>query len=297
MMASAAQLRGSTPYRGFHIGFPGSGKTGAIAALANQGYKIRVLSYEANFEPLVNYLDDKAMAPGQVDIVMLQDRMRSGDKYIQAFGVPTAFADGLKMMQEWKYKDEDGNEVNLGKSAEWGLDTVVVIDSMSSGAQAAKLRAMIMNNKTPSTMTSAVWGSAVADWNNFVEILKSDKNKFHLIINSHKQILGPADFIQQGDSDVVKEEKLKMIADGFIPPRVYPIAVTKPQAQNIHGMLPTMLEFVKLNDKGRDVRQINTVSGPEIDVKIPGKGLKSKYPIETGLADIFAAMGYKAPGF
>ncbi len=95
----------------------------------------------------------------------------------------------------------------------------------------------------------------------------------------------------------MRAEKMQMIADGMIPPRVYPIAVTKPQAQNIHGMLPTMLEFVKINKLGKDVRVINTTGGTEIDVKIPGKNLKSSYPIETGLADIFAAMGYKAPGF
>lgn len=294
-MANLASLR-NRPYRGFHIGFPGTGKTGALASLANAGYKIRGLSWEGNFEPLVAYADPRA----DIDIVMLQDKLRSGDKFVEAAGIPTAFSDALRLMQEWKYKDDDGNEVNLGKSSEWGSDTIVFLDSMTSGAQSSKLRAMKMNNKTPATMTSAVWGHAVADWNNFIEILKNDRNRFHLIINTHKQILGPADFVNQNDdkeaNTVIKEEKMKMIADGMIPPRVYPVAVTKPQSQNIHGMLPTMLEFVKANRAGKEVRLINTEGGTEIDVKIPGKGLKKSYPIETGLAEIFEAMGYKAPG-
>lgn len=290
-MANLQQLK-SRPYRAFHIGYPGTGKTGALAALANVGYKIRGLSFEGNFEPLVNYADPRA----DIDIVVLQDRMRNGDKYVETMGIPEAFNGALRLMQEWKYKDDDGNEVNLGKSSEWGPDTIVFIDSMSSGALSAKLRAMKMNNKTPANMTSAVWGHAIADWGNFIEILKSDKNRFHLIINSHKQVLGPADFIQQGDDEVVKEEKLKMIAQGMIPPRIYPIAVSKPQAQNIHGMLPIMLEFAKETKQGKDVRIIKTTSGPEIDVKIPGKNLRSYYSIETGLAEIFEAMGYKAPG-
>lgn len=292
-MASLKNLKAHTPYRGFHIGYPGSGKTGALASLANAGYKIRGLSYEANYEPLVNYADDRA----DIDIVVLQDRMRNGDKYVEVMGIPEAFNQGLNLMKEWKYKDDDGNEVNLGKSSEWGPDTVVFVDALGSLSAAAKARAMKMNNKTPSNMTSAVWGHAVADVNNFIELLKSDKNRFHLIINAHKQILGPGDFMAQGDDDAVKEKKLEMIRDGMIPPRIYPIAVTKPQAQSVHGMLPIMLEFEKTTKQGRDMRVINTVGGVQIDVKIPGKNLKSSYPIETGLADIFEALGYKAPGF
>lgn len=295
-MANAASLLGKTPYRGIHIGWPGSGKTGALASLADAGYKIRVLDYDGNFQPLIGYVDPRALP--NIDIVTLQDRLRNGDKYMEVVGIPEAFNNGLRMMQEWKYKDEEtGEETNLGKSAEWGLDTVVVVDTLTALAKAAKNRAMKMNNKTPANMTSAVWGHAVADVTNFLELLKAERNGFHLIINSHKQILGPQDFVAQGDDDVVKEKKLEMIADGMIPPRIYPIGVTKPSSQSVHGMVPTMLEFVKTTKLGKDVRLINTMAGPEIDVKIPVKGLKSSYPIETGLIEIFRAMGFKDPGF
>jgi hypothetical protein len=298
-MANAAQLKGRTPYRAFHIGFPGSGKTGALAALANAGYKLRIIDFEGNYQPLVEYVDERALA--NIDIVTLQDKMRSGDKYVEASGIPEAFNKALTLMQHWKYKDEDGTEVDLGKSSEWGLDTIVVVDSMSSGGTSAKLRAMKMNNKTPANMTSAVWGHAVADWSNFIEIMKADRNRFHLIINSHKQILGPADFLNQNDdkegNEALKEQKMEMIRDGMIPSRIYPVSVTKPNAQVIHGMLPIMLEFLKTTKQGKDMRVINTVGGMEIDLKIPSRSVKATYPIETGLAEIFEALGYKAPGF
>lgn len=293
-MASASKLKGSTPYRGFHIGYPGSGKTGALASLANAGYKLRIISFEGNYEPLLNYVDAKALP--NIDIVTLQDRMRNGDKYVEVMGIPEAFNNAMKLLTEWKYKEDDGSEVNLGKSADWGLDTVVVIDSLTSLAMAVKARAMKMNNKNPSNMTSAVWGHAVMDLSNFIDVLKRDDKRYHLIINSHKQILGPSDFLAQGDDEAVKEKKLEMIQQGMIPPRIYPVSVTKPNSQNVHGMLPIMLEFDKTSKLGKDVRLIRTVSGPEIDVKIPGKDLKKDYPVETGLADIFQALGYKAPG-
>lgn len=293
-MASASKLKGSTPYRGFHIGYPGSGKTGALASLANAGYKLRIISFEGNYEPLLNYVDAKALP--NIDIVTLQDRMRNGDKYVEVMGIPEAFNNAMKLLTEWKYKEDDGTEVNLGKSADWGLDTVIVIDSLTSLAMAVKARAMKMNNKNPSNMTSAVWGHAVMDLSNFIDVLKRDDKRYHLIINSHKQILGPSDFLAQGDDEAVKEKKLEMIQQGMIPPRIYPVSVTKPNSQNVHGMLPIMLEFDKTSKLGKDVRLIRTVSGPEIDVKIPGKDLKKDYPVETGLADIFQALGYKAPG-
>jgi hypothetical protein len=282
-----------------HIGYPGSGKTGALASLLNVGYKIRVLSYEGNFEPLVGFADERAL--DNLDVVVLQDRMRNGDKYVEPIGIPESFNEGLRLMKEWKYKDDDGNEINLGKSSEWGPDTIVVVDSLTSLGHASKRRAMKMNNKNPSNMTSAVWGHAVADVTNFIDIMKADSNRFHLIINTHKQIIGPGDFINQNDDKAensdIKEAKMEMIRDGMIPPRIYPVGVTKPSSQNVHGMLPTMLEFDKTTKLGKDMRLIRTVSGSEIDVKVPAKNLKKDYPIETGLAEIFAAMGYEPPDF
>lgn len=301
-MANGAALRGKRPYRAFHLGYPGSGKTGALVALLNAGYKLRVLDFDGNYNPLVDYADDRALA--NLDIVTLQDRMRNGEKRVEPFGIPDAFTRGLKLMQEWKYIDPDtGEEVNLGKSADWGLDTIVVVDSMTYGGLSAKLRAMVMNNKTPATMTSAVWGASVADWNSFVEIMKADRNNYHLIVNSHKQLLGPQDFLKQNDKDnseaiaMANEEVVKAAQNDLLPTRIYPIAVTKNQATTIHGMLPTMLEFEKIEKLGKTVRVINTIGAANIDVKISGKGLKPQYPIETGLLDIFQTLGYVPPGF
>ena len=96
-MANAGKLKDSTPYRGFHIGYPGSGKTGALAALANVGYKLRVLDYGGNFQSLVGFADDRALP--NIDIVSLQDRLRNGDSYVEVMGIPEAFNRGLELMK------------------------------------------------------------------------------------------------------------------------------------------------------------------------------------------------------
>lgn len=291
-MANAAKLKGRIPYRGFHIGLPGSGKTGGLASLANAGYKLRILDMGGNPESLLEYVDERALA--NIDIVTLADKMKNGDKYIEAVGIPTAFNNANKMLIEWKYTDEDGEEVNLGRSTDWGQDTIVVVDDGSGLAAAVFARALKMNNKTKSNVTSAIWGHAVSDYNNFIDILRSQNH--HVIVNIHQQMIGPQDFLAQGDDSVVKEKKLEAISQNLIPTRWYPIAVTKPQAQNVHGKLPIMLHFEKTIKFGKEQRVIDTVGGVDIDVKIPGKELKKSYNVETGMAEIFEALGHKAPG-
>lgn len=297
-MASARDLLNSTPYRGFHIGYPGSGKTGALAALANVGYKLRILSFEGNYEPLLNFVDERAL--DNIDIAVLQDKIDDGEHYLSVSGIPQAFNRALKLMNEWKYTAADGSEVNLGKPSEWGPDTIIVDDSLTSMAAAIKRRAMKMSHKSPIDMTSAVWGLSVADLEQFIEKQKAMKNGYHLIINCHKQMLGPSDFLSQEDKKRGNEElldkKMEVIKDGLIPTRIYPISVTKPNSQNIHGALPIMLEFLKVEQMNKTKYIIDTKSGPHIDVKMPSNKVKATYPIETGLADIFEALGYKAPG-
>lgn len=298
-MAGGASLLGKTPYRGFHIGFPGSGKTGAIVSLLNAGYKVRVLDYTGNYQPLLAYADPRALA--NLDIVNLQDKIKDDGKYMRPEGVPKAFNDGLKFLTEWKYIDTDtGEEINLGKSSEWGTDTIVVVDELTTLSKAAKNRAMVMSNKGPDTMTSAVWGTSVSDVINMIQVMKSRKH--HMIINCHKQMLGPKDMMMQGKKDdevaeTLNDEVIKAVENDMIPTRFYPVGPTKPSSQTIHGELPIMLEFEKVTKMGKELRIIKTEGNSLIDTKIPGKGLKKEYPIETGLADIFTAMAYVAPGF
>lgn len=286
----------TSPYRGFHMGYPGSGKTGAIVSLAKLGYKIRILDFTGNYMPITTYMDDSC----DIDIVLLQDKMIDDDRNIVPDGKPTALRRATKLLKEWKY-EEDGKEINLGKSEDWGLDTIVVIDELTSMGYAARNRAMALANRTPDNMSSAVWGMAVADTVNIIKIARSKNH--HLIINCHKQLLGASDFTaQSGKSEdskaiaqLINEEIKEMKDEGLIKTRFFPVGPTKNSSQTIHGELPIMLEFEKIEKLGKQQRIIKTEGNELIDTKIPGVGLKKEYPIETGLADIFSALGYKAP--
>lgn len=289
----ASLLKGNTPFRGFIVGYPGGGKTGAIASLVNAGYKVRMIDMEGNYQSLVDYCDPSKL--DNLDIVTVQDRLRNADKYFEPIGIPSAFNDAVKLATHWKYKDPDGNEVDLGRPDEWGMDTVLVLDSNSAMGEAALRRAIKMSNKTPGNLTSAVWGSAVADQTSFLKLLAAEKNKYHLIVMAHLRMISPEDFIKQGDDEAVTEKKLEAISQSMIPTRLYPVAVTKDLSTKIHKELPTMILAEKKEKIGKTGRFLRTVSGSELDLKIPSPNVKAEYPLETGLASIFKDMGYKAP--
>lgn len=289
-MASGASLHGKSPVRMLLVGYPGAGKTGAIASLVNAGFKVRLLDFEGNFQPLLEYADEDKLP--NVDILTFQDSMRMGQKMIEPAGIPTAFNDALKAMQHWKYV-EDGKETDLGKSSEWGPDTVVVVDSLTAMGEASLRRSTAMMNKTPANMTQAVWGAAVADQVNFIKLLTKQKNNFHLIVLGHLQMISAGDFINTGDEDAVKDAKLEAIGNSLIPTKLFPKAVTKNLSQTIHKEFSSMILAERKLKLGATKRVLRTNTGMEVDTKMPAKNASGEYPLETGLATIFGQLGAK----
>ncbi len=298
MRADKIKAKGKS-FRGILAGYPGAGKTGALASLLNAGYKVRMIDYEGNYDPLLEYVDPRAMV--NLDIVTLQDKISTDGDKIQPQGIPTAFNRTLELLKEWKYTDEDGEAVNLGKSADWGPDTVVVIDSMTGLGEAALRLSMKMNNKTPSNLTPGVYQDAVtrAMWT--LDVLKRDDRNYHLIVLAHLFLYGPQDVITmddaKSDNKPVRDAKLEAIELDLVPTKLLPKGVTKNNSNDIAGKLPTLLLVERAKLVGKDTRIIRTVSDLPVDVKLPLRGAKPYYPVDTGMAEIFKAMGHKAPGF
>lgn len=297
-MANAGSMIGTKPFRGLLVGYPKGGKTGAIIPLIEAGFKVRMLAFETNYDVLLNYTDEKALA--NLDIVTLEDRFEllDGKRTLTVSGIPKAFTEGLKMMQRWKYV-ENGQTVDLGASAEWGQDTIVVVDSMSAEAEASLNWSIKMANKDPSSMTSAIWGMARKNLTDAIKARASKRNNFHLIYLGHLHMLGPQDFINQSDekeeNKPIKEKKLDAIVEDLIPTKLFPVAVTKAQSQNIAKEFPTMILAEKVTVAGKEKRILRTVAGAELDLGVPHPDVKATYPQETGLLDIFKAFGIKPP--
>lgn len=284
-MANAQKLAMKKPVRALIVGYPGAGKTGALASLANAGYKIRFMDYDMNTEPLFQYTKPEFLK--NIDIVTLEDKLRMGNQFLETTGIPKAFSDGVKLLDHWRYKDEDGTEVDLGQSKDWGCDTIVVLDSLTKMGTAAFRRIRNLMNKTPLNTTQTVWGVAMAEQEAFIEKLTSETNRFHVIVLGHLKMISPKD-IQKGDEDLTKEIK-QQVAD-LIPARLFPSALGQALPQTIGGEFPTLIEIKKEFKLGKERRVIGTVSRPELDLKLPSIEDFDGSSITDGLAKIFERL-------
>lgn len=281
----ADKIAAKQPLRILVVGYPGTAKTGMIASLANAGYKIRMLDYDGNSQSLLTYTEPDKLA--NIDIVYLEDRMRNGERFIETTGVPTAFRAGLDLLDEWKYKEPDGTVVNLGRSKDWGCDTIVVLDSMTAMGLASFRRQQSLSNKTPLNTTEQVWGIAMAQQEAFIERLTSETNKHHVIVLAHLKIVGPKD-LRKEDDDMTKEIKREI--QELIPNRLYPSALGKALPPVIGGHFPILIEATNEFKANKVNRVIKVIPRPELDLKVPSKVSFENASVTDGLAKIFAEL-------
>lgn len=285
-MANAANLALLEPVRMLLAGYPGAGKTGSLAALANMGYKIRYIDFDGNYSPLLKFTKPEFLK--NIDIQTFEDKLRAGGQFIETVGLPKAFAEAVKSMDQWKYTEADGTVVDLGASKDWGCDTIVVLDTLGGMGTASFRRVRSLLNKTPLNTTQQVWGMAMAEQEAFIEKLTASNNKFHVIVLSHLKIVAPRE-ANKDASDALKEQTEKVME--IIPARLFPNALGQGLPQTIGGHFPTLVLIEPEYKPGGKVRRvIRTQPRPELDLKLPAILENSTLDISTGLADIFRAL-------
>lgn len=293
-MANAALLKAMGAARIMIVGYPGSAKTGSLACLANAGFKLRVLDFDGNQEPLFQYCTPEGLK--NIDIASCEDKLRQGPRYTEVVGnTPHAFVDAWKMMDHWKYTNPDGTVTDLGRSKEWGQDTIVVVDSLTSMGVAAMRQAMFIKNKTPENNTDSTWGFAMAQQEAMVEQLTSTANRFHVIVLAHLKMVGPKD-VRKGDDDLTKEIKKELAQ--LVPTRLWPSALGQALPQAIGGHFPTLLvaETVQVPASNKVKRVLRSNPRPELDLKLPSAlPHTGEWDVKDGLLQIFKLLGYSAP--
>ena len=119
------------------IGDAKSGKTGSLISLVKAGYKLRILDMDNLLDILVKLIREDC--PDLLDTV--EARTLRDDRKMTAAGPiltkAQAFIDATRMLDRWKYKDDEGAEIDLGTPSEWGPDCILVIDSLSRLCDAA----------------------------------------------------------------------------------------------------------------------------------------------------------------
>lgn len=257
--------------KGLLLGDSGSGKTGSLASLVSIGYKMRVYDFDNLLQVLINQVrhdspdlihnlsyqtfTDKIKIPS-VPVGMIEKAQRA-----MPFtdGTPTAYVNALKQLDYWRDGDED-----LGKPGEWGPDSIVVIDTLTSMAQAAYRYAVAMD---PMGKDGRVHYKTAQDLvMNALALLASKQ------FNTNVLLLAHIDY----DKDHLGMTK------GF--PRSIGAAINSVIAGNFNCVLR-----VENNDGVN--RYIRTNASGIVDLKNPvAFRVKERYPIETGMADFFAAV-------
>ena len=272
------------PAKILFIGDSGSGKTGALASLANAGYELFIQDFDNGAGVLVPFVKPEFYK--NVHVAPLVDKVRISEIGPVCEGAPRAFAKSCALLDNWK----DGDEA-FGGVKSWGPNRVLVIDSMTMQGQAI-LRAIRHDAQTPPSDNThpSQWGSGQDRQEGVLEELYDPTIQCHIIVTAHITFIGGEDSFRGLKSKEEKEAPLLSRPIIVPAPRVekgYPSALGKKLPPRIGRFFNVMLLAKTNTATGK--REILTVPEQAIDVKCPAR-VASPLTIESGLLTVFEAI-------
>lgn len=249
------------------LGDAKSGKTGSLVSLVKAGYKLRILDFDNLLDILKNMILKEC--PDKIDNVefrTLRDKRKASPLGPIIDGAPRAFSDGLKMLDNWKYKGDDG-EIDLGKPSEWGPECILVLDSLSRFCDAAYdyFEPLTPTGKSGDKDARAVYGNAQDGVESVLGMLTSSSFATNVIVVCHGL------YMELPDKTT----------------KIFPQGVGQKLSPKIPQYFPTYIRYKNAGGK----RTIQTTSDAMIDLASanPDK-IEKTYSVETGLAEIFQAL-------
>lgn len=241
-----------------------SGKTGALASLVAKGFKLRILDYDNGLDALAQIIKrDSPASLANVEFRTLRDKLKSGPLGTQVDGVATAFVEGMKMLDHWRY-----DAVDLGIPSTWGKEAILVLDSLTFMADAAfRFREpLVPRSRDGKYDVRAVYKDAQDAIEGVLALLTSESFRTNVIVISHVRYVDNPDGTKKG----------------------YPTAV----GSALSPQIPRYFNSVALAQTGPGgKRQIQTTATAMIDLANPAAfKMLPTLPIETGLATFFETL-------
>lgn len=244
-------------FRILYVGNSGAGKTGSLAALAAAGYNIRMIDLDNGWSILRQYI--KHLCPEMmknVNVVSYRDKYKAGPTGISVDGAPKAFISALSALDKWP---DDGTN-----PAEWGPDTVLVIDSLTWLSKAAyawfdKLNPTVKDKRQ-------IFYTAQDAIMDFLQNVTAENMHCHVMVLTHIQY---------------NETETKGFASSI--------------GKALGPKIPSLFNnFVMAETKGQGAsarRVIRTVTDGKVDLKNEKPfEVQNELPIETGLATLFEQL-------
>lgn len=239
-----------------------SGKTGALAPLTKK-YKLRILDYDNGLDALAQVVKrDNPADLANIEFRTLRDQMVATPVGPVIKGTATAFIDGLKMLDNWKYGDTD-----LGNPAAWGKDYILVLDSLTFMSDAAFhfREPLVPKSKDGKYDVRAVYKDAQDSIEAVLALLTSESFRTNVIVISHVRYVDNPDGTKKG----------------------YPTAV----GSALSPQIPRYFNSVALAQTQAGKRTIQTAPTAMIDLANPASfKMLPTMPIETGLGQFFETL-------
>lgn len=237
------------------IGDSGTGKTGALAALTEAGYDVRLLDFDNGWESLAAAV--KRRCPNRLSSIEVES-CRDEYQFVPGKGPvlkgsPQAFIKGIGLLDKWS----DGS-----KPSDWGPGRVLCLDSLTFFADAAYNWADALN---PSAKDKRqIYGAAQEAVEKVLALLTSASFNTNVIVNAHIRYIDLPDGTKRG----------------------YPTAVGSALSPTIPRYFNSVVQCLTQPGGKRTIQLVSTAL---IDLKNP-KSLdiqEKSLPIETGLGDFF----------
>src|SRR5215471_4944794 len=238
------------------IGDSGTGKTGANASLTKAGYNLRLLDLDAGWESLATAV--RRTCPDRVasvEVESFRDKYKASSIGPVLDGAPTAFVKAIGLLEKWG---------DLGSPAEWGPQSVLVIDSLTFLSDAAFNWAKAMN---PSAKDQRqIYGAAQDAIEHVLAFITGSSFNTNVVVTSHIRFIDLPDGTKRG----------------------YPTSVGQALSPTIPRYFNSVAQCLT---RPGGARTIQTVSTALIDLKNPASfAMAKELPIETGLATFFETV-------
>jgi len=285
-------------FKALVVAAPKTGKTGSIAALVNEGsYRVILAAFDPGYEVLLNFVD-----PDKQDrllILPFEDRLGfqgpASKITVGQVGTATAFAKFAQFLNDGKArraKCQGGEIVDLGPSDQWGYDTILVVDNMTSLADCAMARLLGQLGLDRQRRRRKDWGLAGDEVDSVLIQMASSFYSYHLIILAHWKVQGPREWEDEDKNNPDKTDynnEIREAEKDLVPTKQVPISIGRKLSANLIRHFPTVL-WAEVDDRGQRVFDLAPSAVRDSGVPVRPGILPPKLPIETGLLTIFEAV-------
>ena len=250
-MATLENYKEEKPIKMLVMGDTGSGKTGALASLANAGYKLHILDYDNGLDILSTTVKKEFLK--NVEYETFSEKRKVVNGTVLPASAPKAFSRGLALLTEWGNKYTSPSDV-------------IVIDSLTFMSDAALEFVQAGAGHLGKQPEIQEWGMAMSLIEDMLSILYSTDISCNVIINSHIK------YIQDEGTGMVKAQINTL--GSKLPPKV---------GRYFNHMIWAGMVGSK--------RVFKTKASAIMGLKSPNpEKVLDQYPIETGLAEYFKAV-------